>query len=433
MRLNISRFSPYLSRRQAGIAGACLVLLAGCAGVPSITARAVQAARAGEEGLARAPLAAIDSAIGAAIAERRLPGAVFHLERGGDVYEQAYGRFSYEPDAAAVTPDTVFDAASLSKVLATAPAVLLLAEDGKLDLDAKLTDYFPECAGGGKEAITIRHLLTHTSGLAAGLPAKPAWSGDEAAHALACAQTVTHAPGTFFRYSDINYILLGQLVRKVSGQPLDVFAHARIFAPLGMRASGYLPLRHVGPSAIAPTQRIAADAGASPHGDAAGGLLQGVVHDPTVRRIGGVAGSAGVFTTGRDVARFARMLLGGGELDGVRILRPDSVRLLTTVQSPPGIAALRGLGMDIDSPYALRPRGTRYPVGSFGHTGFTGCVLWIDPGSRSFYVLLSNRVYPDDKANVLPLYTQLGTLAATAAGVPAQAGETAAATAATAP
>jgi len=130
-----------------------------------------------------------------------------------------------------------------------------------------------------------------------------------------------------------------------------------------------------------------------------------------------VAGSAGVFTTARDVARFARMLLGGGTLDGVRILGPDSVRLLSTVQSPPGIAALRGLGMDIDSPYALRPRGSLYPVGSFGHTGFTGCILWIDPGSRSFYVLLSNRVYPDDKANVLPLYTRLGTLAAQASGL----------------
>ncbi|HBF50787.1 MAG TPA: hypothetical protein DDX04_10995, partial [Massilia sp.] len=150
-----------------------------------------------------------------------------------------------------------------------------------------------------------------------------------------------------------------------------------------------LPLRRIDRSAIAPTQKVASGADGSLHGDMAGGLLQGVVHDPTVRRIGGVAGSAGVFTTGRDVARYARMLLAGGELDGVRILRPESVRLLSTVQSPPGIAALRGLGMDIDSPYAQRPRGTRYPVGSFGHTGFTGCILWIDPGSRSFYVLLS--------------------------------------------
>jgi CubicO group peptidase (beta-lactamase class C family) len=135
-----------------------------------------------------------------------------------------------------------------------------------------------------------------------------------------------------------------------------------------------------------------------------------------VRRIGGVAGSAGVFSTVGDLARYARMLLGGGTLDGVRVLSPESVRLLTTVQSPPGIAALRGLGMDIDSPFAQRPRGSLFPLGSYGHTGFTGCVLWIDPGSRSFYVLLSNRVYPDDKANVLSLYTELGTLSARAAG-----------------
>ena len=416
-----------LLRRQAALAGACLVLLAGCAGLP-VNVPPTSAPAQVQTGLDSARFGQIDSAIIEAIGERRLPGAVFHLERDGAVYEQAYGRFSYESDAAAVTPDTVFDAASLSKVLSTAPSVLLLAEEGRLDLEAKLIDYFPECAGGGKEAITIRHLLTHTSGLAAGLPARPAWSGDDAAHALACAQVVTHAPGSFFRYSDINYILLGQLVRKVSGMPLDVFAQERIFGPLGMRDTGYLPLRRIPAAAIAPTQRIAADAGASVHGNlasnSAGSLLQGVVHDPTVRRIGGVAGSAGVFTTARDVARYARMLLGGGTLDGVRILGPDSVRLLTTVQSPPGIAALRGMGMDIDSPFALRPRGTLYPVGSFGHTGFTGCILWIDPGSRSFYVLLSNRVYPDDKANVLPLYTRLGTLAAQAAGVTIGTGKT---------
>jgi CubicO group peptidase (beta-lactamase class C family) len=405
-----------LFKRQTAIATACLALLAaGCAQLPG---NSTLAAAQAQGGLDSTRFARIDGAVNAAIAERRLPGAVFRLERGGDVYEQAYGRTSYEPDAPKVAPGTVYDADSLSKVLANAPSVLLLAEDGKLDLDAKLVDYFPECEGGGKEAITIRHLLNHTSGLAAGLPAKPAWSGDAAAHALACAQAVTHPPGTFFRYSDINYILLGQLVHKLSGMPLDAFAQARIFTPLGMRDTGYLPLRRFAPEAIAPTQKLGGNAGSPLHDDVGtGALLQGVVHDPTVRRIGGVAGSAGVFTTARDVARFARMLLGGGALDGVRVLQPGSVRLLTTVQSPPGVAALRGLGMDIDSPYAQRPRGALYPVGSFGHTGFTGCVLWIDPASRSFYVFLSNRVYPDDKANVLPLYTRLGTLAAESAQV----------------
>jgi CubicO group peptidase (beta-lactamase class C family) len=346
-----------------------------------------------------------------------LPGAVIHLERGGHAYEQAYGHLSYEPDAAKVTTDTLFDAASLTKVLATAPSVLKLAEEGRIALDATLISYFPECAGGGKDAITIRHLLTHSSGLPSGLPARPAWHGDAAAHALACQQVVSHAPGTFFRYSDINYVLLGQLVQKVSGMPLDEFARTRIYAPLHMRDTAFLPLRRAGSAAlIAPTQKgREGDGGA--HGDLAPGqLLQGVVHDPTARRMDGVAGSAGVFTTARDIARYARMLLQGGELDGVRVLSAESVRLMTTVQSPPGIEALRGLGMDIDSPYAVRPRGPLFPVGSYGHTGFTGCVLWIDPASRAFYVLLSNRVYPDDSSNVLELYTRLGTLAAQAAG-----------------
>ena len=386
------------------------VLAAGCAQLPSAPDKTT--------GLDTAQFARIDVAMNDAIAARRLPGAVFHLERGGAIHERAYGRLSYDAEAPQVSSATVFDAASLSKVLATAPAILLLHEDGKLDLDAKLVDYFPECAGGGKEAITIRHLLTHTSGLAAGLPAKPAWRGDEAAHAMACGQTVTHPPGSFFRYSDINYILLGQLVRTLSGMELDVFARERLFGPLRMHHTGYLPLRRIAAAGIAPTHKAPLDT-FEPllHSDVVdGALLQGVVHDPTVRRIGGVAGSAGVFSTVGDVARFARMLLGGGTLDGVRVLSPESVRLLTTVQSPPGIAALRGLGMDIDSPFAQRPRGSLFPLGSYGHTGFTGCVLWIDPGSRSFYVLLSNRVYPDDKANVLSLYTELGTLSARAAG-----------------
>ncbi|QOY96515.1 beta-lactamase family protein [Massilia sp. UMI-21] len=365
-------------------------------------------------------LADIDRAILDNVAARKLPGAVFHLERAGAVYEKAYGRFTYDEGATAVTPDTVFDAASLSKVLSTAPSVLLLAEDGKLDLEAPLVRYFPECAGGGKEAITVRQLLTHSSGLPAGLPARPAWEGKEAAHVLACSQTVTHPPGSLFRYSDINYILLGQLVERVSGMPLERFAQQRIFGPLGMRDTGYLPLARMTAARIAPTQRGAAATGAADqalHGDLASGqLLAGVVHDPTVRRMGGVGGSAGVFSTARDVARFGRMLVNKGELDGVRVLSEDSVRLLTTVQSPAGLA-LRGMGMDIDSPYAQRPRGSVFPVGSYGHTGFTGCILWVDPQSRSFYVFLSNRVYPDDKSNVLALYTQLGTLSAQAAGV----------------
>jgi CubicO group peptidase (beta-lactamase class C family) len=404
-----------LVQRKTLVATACVVLLgAGCAQLP---AGAPGAATQASARLDAARFAEIDGAINEAIGERKLPGAVFHLEREGASYEKAYGRFSYEADAAPVTTGTLFDAASLTKVIATAPSVMLLAEEGKIDLDAKLVRYFPECANGGKENITIRHLLTHTSGLPSGLPARPAWTGDDAAHALACSQAVTNAPGTLFRYSDINYVLLGQLVRKVAGMPLDEFAQRRLYGPLGMRDTGYLPLTRVAAAAIAPTHKSPQlEAERALHDDVGGGqLLQGVVHDPTARRMQGVAGSAGVFTTARDLARFARMMLNGGELDGVRVLSKESVRLMTTVQSPNGIEALRGMGMDINSPYAVRPRGTVFPVGSYGHTGFTGCIVWIDPNSRTFYVFLSNRVYPDDKSNVLALYTRLGTLSAQSA------------------
>lgn len=374
------------------IAGTSIALLsAGCAPLPGAPGGQLDSERFG----------AIDGAVNAVVAARGMPGAVFHLERNGERYRQAYGRLSYEEGAAAVEAGTVFDAASLTKVLATAPSVLLLAEAGKLDLEAPLARYFPECGGNGKDGMTVRHLLTHSSGLPAGLPALPAWQGDASAHQLACARQVTHAPGAAFRYSDVNYILLGQLVQRIAGVPLDEFARRHVFAPLKMDATGYLPLARVAAAGIAPTERQG------------GAVLQGVVHDPTARRMGGVAGSAGVFTTAGDVARFARMLLAGGELDGVRVLSHDSVLLMTTVQSPPALAQ-RGMGMDIDSPFA-RPRGALFPLGSFGHTGFTGCVLWIDPYSRTFFVFLSNRVYPDGKSDILPLYDRLGTLAAQAA------------------
>lgn len=364
-------------------------------------------------------LAAIDAAIDAAVVARSLPGAVYRLERDTAYAERAYGRLDFGPAAAPVTGDTVFDVASLTKVLVTAPAILLLHEAGQIDLDAPLLRYLPECAGGGKDTITVRQLLTHTSGLRAGLPASPAWQGREAALLLASLERVTHLPGSVFRYSDINYILLGLVIERVAGVPLDAFAWQRIFAPLRMWDTGYRPLARCDGRTIAPTQRGAVEVDASMSSAqrdlAPGAVLQGHVHDPTVRRMGGVAGSAGVFSTARDVARFARMLLAGGELDGVRVLHPESVRLLCTAQSPPGIAALRGLGMDIDSPFARRPRGRHYQLGSYGHTGYTGCILWIDPQSRSFYVFLSNRVYPDDRNSILPLYDELGTLSAVAA------------------
>lgn len=361
-----------------------------------------------------AKFAAIDAAIESFIASKQMPGAVFHLQRGDSIHQRAFGRHSDDAEAATTTINTVFDAASLTKVVATAPAVMLLIEQQKVSLDAPMIDYLPECGGGGKERITIRHLLTHSSGLVAGLSPNPPWRGEQAALRLACAQVVTHPPGTFFRYSDINFLLLGFIVQRVAGMPLDAFASQRIFQPLAMHDTGFLPLKRMHADRIAPTQKLLDRAAQSLHIDLADGeMLRGIVHDPTVRFMGGVGGSAGMFTAIGDLSRYARMILDGGELDGVRILSRESVALMSSLQSPLGVDVRRTAGWDIDSPYA-RPRGSLFPIGSFGHTGFTGCILWIDPFSKTFFAFLSNRVYPNDKNNILELYGRLGTLSAAA-------------------
>lgn len=406
-----NRFHP---RRRLLMAAGSALLLGACASRP---APPVAASTISPAPLHGAALAAIDKAIDAAIARHGMPGAQFHLERDGAVFERSYGKLAYDGAGAAVAVSdaTLYDVASLTKVLATAPAVLLLAEQGKLDLEAPLARYLPACGGRGRDGLTLRHLLTHSSGFPAGLPGRPPWEGRAAALALACGKDITDPPGTAFRYSDINYILLGLVVEQAAGMPLDRFASRHLFAPLGMQHTGFLPLQRFAATTIAPTH-VSPASDKLLHPDLHDGtLLQGVVHDPTARRMGGVAGSAGLFSTAADIARFARMLQGEGVLDGVRVLSAASVRLLTTVQSPPGLS-LRAMGMDIDSPFA-RPRGQLFPVSSFGHTGFTGCFLWVDGASHTFYILLSNRVYPDDKANILPLYGELGTLAARAVGL----------------
>lgn len=365
-------------------------------------------------------LAQMDAAIQSAIASNRTPGAVLWLERRGAAYHQAYGQRALIPTAEPMTEDTVFDSASLTKVLATTPAMLKLIESGKVSLDAAVTNYLPEFVGKGKEAITIRNLLTHSSGLRPGLPRTEPWLGHDAALAIACAEPLPDKPGSLFRYSDINFILLGFVVERVTGEPLDEFCAREIYRPLGMINTGYrryTPSRPLGlptdantivSTFAAPTNRIAPTEVLSNFGV----VLRGVVHDPTARMMGGVAGHAGIFTTAADLARFSRMMLGGGQLDGVRIFNPDTVKLMTSVQSPPGLAR-RGLGWDIDSPYAGQ-RGTNFPVGGYGHTGWTGTSLWIDPFSETFVILLSNRNHPSEAGNILALRRELGSLAALA-------------------
>ncbi|HEU4887824.1 MAG TPA: exo-beta-N-acetylmuramidase NamZ domain-containing protein [Thermoanaerobaculia bacterium] len=323
-------------------------------------------------------LVEIDVAVRDAISDRRLPGGVLLIEHRGERIVRAYGNRALEPRIERMTPDTIFDAASITKVVATAPSIWLLIARGKLSLDQPLRSVLPEFTDG---TVTLRHLLTHTSGLRPGLD-RDDWSGYAEGVRRALEQVPQNRPGAVFRYSDINYILLGEVVRRASGEPLDAFAKKNVFAPLGMNDTTFRPRLS---SRIAPTESG----------------LRGVVHDPTARRMGGVAGHAGMFTTAADLAKFARAVLDGTFFP----------RAMTEVASPPEVAVHRAAGFDIDSNYS-RPRGELFPQGSFGHTGWTGGFLWIDPSSRTFYVFLSNRVHPDGKGSVIALQHRLGTLIA---------------------
>ncbi|MBN8245925.1 MAG: DUF1343 domain-containing protein [Verrucomicrobia bacterium] len=368
---------------------------------------------AGPELDARA-LSAVDLAVSNAVASGRVPGAVVWVERHGESHHRALGRRALVPAPEPMSDDTVFDAASLTKVVATAPAVLRLVEQGRVDLEAPVSRYLPEFTGGGREAITVRQLLTHVSGLPPGLPRGEPWTGRSQALALAVSEPLSEAPGTRFRYSDINFILLGFVVEAVSGEPLDAFCDREIFRPLGMRSTGFRPFVPTGPldlPAMPPTPEAVASI-APTEVLTNGWVLLGVVHDPTARRLGGVAGHAGLFTTAPDLARFCRLFLNGGSLEGVTVLSPATVRQMTSVQSPPGLPR-RGLGWDLDSPYAGQ-RGSLFPLGGFGHTGWTGTSVWVDPFSETFVLLLSNRNHPTEDGSVLALRREVGTLAARA-------------------
>ncbi len=357
--------------------------------------------RAAPAPLQPAKLAAIDTAVAAAIAEKKIPGGVLWVERAGEVYSKTYGQRALVPAPAATTADTIYDAASLTKVLATTPAVMQLVEQGKLVLDAPVARYLPAFAAQGKDRVTVRHLMTHMSGLRAGIPATPAWTGVPAAIERACAEELRHAPESQFLYSDINFIVLGELVRLASGQPLDVYTREKIFVPLKMTDAGFLPPREK-LARIAPTELVD------------GTMIHGVVHDPTSRRMGGVAGHAGLFLTIPDLVRFCRMLLNGGELDGARILSPASIAEMTRVQFDG--SSRRGLGWDIDTSYS-GPRGRWFPAGrTFGHTGWTGTSVWIDPAAKTFVLFFSNRVHPDGKGDATPIRREIATLAAEAMG-----------------
>jgi CubicO group peptidase (beta-lactamase class C family) len=345
-------------------------------------------------------LAAMDAAILSAIASNKCPGGVLWVERDGVAYHKAFGNRALVPAREPMTEDTIFDAASLTKVVATTPAVMLLVERGQVKLDAPVQTYIPEFTGDGKELVTVRQLMTHTSGLPPDIETKTDWHGRTEAIKKACVVKLQSKPGIVFKYSDINFFLLGEIVQRMSRMPLEVFVQREIYVPLKMTDTGFLPPADK-LSRIAPTEVVN------------GKPWRGVVHDPTARHMGGVAGHAGLFTTAPDLARYARMLVNLGELDGVRIFKPATVRLMTSVQTPPGISTRRGLGWDIDSSFS-GPRGDIFQIGSFGHTGWTGGSIWIDPFSKTFVIFLSNRNHPTEAGSVIALRHKLGTLAAEA-------------------
>jgi uncharacterized protein YbbC (DUF1343 family)/CubicO group peptidase (beta-lactamase class C family) len=340
----------------------------------------------------------VDSIIQQAISDNNIPGAVLVVGHNGSVvYRKAYGSRALEPRREVMSAETIFDLASLTKVIATTTAVMQLMEHGKIRMNDPVAKYLPEFAQNGKDDITVRQLMTHYSGLAPDLDLSTPWDGKETAYKLAFAEPPAQPPGSSFTYSDINFITLGALVEKISGQSLDAYTTQHIFAPLRMLHTRFVPPATWRPR-IAPTQY-----------DDSQHMLRGVVHDPTARRMGGVAGHAGLFSTGDDLAKFAEALLSGGG----SILSSEAVTKMTQPEQPPSAPVLRGFGWDIDSPFSSN-RGDFLPVGSYGHTGFTGTSLWIDPTTQTYIILLTNSVHPRGKGNAIGLRSKVATEVAAA-------------------
>jgi uncharacterized protein YbbC (DUF1343 family)/CubicO group peptidase (beta-lactamase class C family) len=367
-------------------------------------------------GMSAERLARMDEAIQASIAKKELPGAVVLVARRGRVaWRKAYGSRAVEPQREAMTLDTIFDLASLTKIVATATSVMILVEQGKIRLADPVIQFIPEMKGGGRDAITLEQLLTHTAGFAPDFDLRERWTGYDEAIKRLYREPLRNQPGARFVYSDINYIALGEVVHRVSGQPLDEFARKNIFVPLGMRDTGFNPAVNLR-SRIAPTEKrrgqmnYLGDSGENAGSDGEQ-WLRGQVHDPTSFRMSGVAGHAGLFSTADDLAIFCQMIANGGVYNGVRILSPMGVAAMTRPRAIAENGSARALGWDVATSFSTN-KGDLFPLGSFGHTGFTGTSMWIDPASDSFVIFLSNRVHPDGKGDVGPLRGRVASIVA---------------------
>jgi uncharacterized protein YbbC (DUF1343 family)/CubicO group peptidase (beta-lactamase class C family) len=354
----------------------------------------------------------IDGAIDQALERGQVPGAVVLVGRRGFIaYARAAGRRAVSPDPEPMTRDTVFDMASLTKPVATATSTMILAEEGKLRLSDRLGRVLPEFDNHGKGAITIDQLLRHRAGLIPDDPMSDYQQGPDAAWKRLADIDLVGPPDERFRYSDVGFLILGRIVERVGGKPLDEFADERIFRPLDMKDAHFRPVEsRSGTGARLPVDRVAPTEPES----RGGRMLRGVVHDPRSRALGGVAGHAGLFATADDLAVYAQTLLNGGiGPNGHRVLSPLAVRTMIDAGSTPRDQR-RGLGWDVQTSQSA-PRGGLFGPTSFGHTGFTGTSLWIDPETETFVIVLTSRLHPDGRgASPTSLRYEVATLAAAA-------------------
>lgn len=348
-------------------------------------------------GLSVERLGHIDAVVAEGISRGQMPGCVVLVgARGRIAWLKAYGSRRLVPDPAPMSTDTVFDLASLTKPIATATCVMTLIEQGRLPIDDPIARHIPEFAVNGKDTITVRQLLTHQGGVIPDNPLRDFQDGPQLAFERIHQLKLTAEPGTKFIYSDVGFLVLGELVERVSGQPLDKYAQATIFEPLGMTETMFLPTEPLRVRAAVTQQRD-------------GRWMQGEVHDPRSFELGGVAGHAGLFSTAADLAKYAQMLINGGQLGGARVLCQETVALMRTpVEVSSG---LRALGWDVRTGYSSN-RGDLFSDQAFGHGGFTGTAIWIDPQLDLFVIFLSNRVHPEGKGAVNALAGRIGTIAA---------------------
>lgn len=370
-----------------------LALFFSCLPVTTAQQASVLQTTSSEVGVSPQQQSVIRTVVEEAIQNGDFPGCVICFGRRNQVVSlQAYGDRQVKPVQISMTVDTVFDLASITKPVATATSLMVLIDHNKLKLSDRIADYFPKFGSNGKGSITVKHLLIHQSGLIPDNSLSDYADGPEQAWQRICELGLVCEVGTEFRYSDVNFIVLAKLVEKISGQDIHEFSQQAIFQPLGMEETGYLPQQAIRRRAAPTEQRN-------------GVWLRGEVHDPRAHRLNGIAGHAGLFSTASDLAIYASMMLGRGTLSGdvrtdgqpVTVLSETVWRQMTdayTVSS-----GQRGLGWDKQTGFSSN-KGKRLTAAAFGHGGFTGTVLWIDPEKDLFFIFLSSRLHPDGKGKV---------------------------------